>query len=398
VRDRVPGRDTPWSKHYLLQNSMVGDGRLEIAKRGVTSSEIDAELIRQVLHREVQMLTALRSRHVAPVYEFLEDIPEVIYGAKHFNKPSLKSCLEHFRGSPATIEQKFEIAFALHVFVSHCHGRDILIGHLDPQYLLIFPKNADRLQEDVAAGEQAAGHQMDDDNSSLLIMGVDLTCASRVDQQPIHRIRMGQYVSPECREGKAITPAADVYSLGVILTALFDDTCFSDRDPFTGIQNASIRNLPELKDLLLKMLATEQGSRPNIDEVRRELLIASIAFKERSEETGAWCPNCRAKVPRSNLGELVCGNCRGPLKRVTRQLMNDSSRGNTSVERLYIAHQLGAKHDVVFWARGGMSDGTLTGNARLIALEAATELPSELEFAQQLIYDFANEVLETDHY
>ena len=377
VHSKLDNRDTPFAEHFLLQNATLN--RLEILKRGRNDGVVDQPKLKRLFEREVEFLTVLRSRHFAPVFEFDAEVPEISLGAQYYQRPTLEQCLINFQSNPPEISQLFDLAFAIHAMVAHCHASQIALGNLDPSQLLVIPGN------------------------ELLIAANDLSCAFRFDEQPLERNSESVYAAPELNGNKPVRPAADVFGLGLIFFALFSRTHLSRETPFRGLYGGHPPLHEKLREVLEQMICDKPGDRISIDETKRELLIAKLAIEEGTGDgpgngPAAYCPHCRAPISRSTLGQPICPDCGGTLERHTQKLTDDSSSGANPVEKIYKAQQLGASLDIVFWARAGLREGSLSAVARLIALEAAVSIPHEFDLAQRLIDDFPIHDLGTDQY
>jgi len=102
-----------------------------------------------------------------------------------------------------------------------------------------------------------------------------------------------QYLAPEQARGAAVSPATDVYSLGVMAYELFLEQLPFEAETSAEIMAMHLRAAPpppsdlwpdipvELEQLLLAMLAKSPDARPSMLEVAHRLETARAAFDER---------------------------------------------------------------------------------------------------------------------
>ncbi len=199
---------------------------------GVVSQAYDPHLRREVALKvpraEVQVTPELRTRfrheamaaagldhpNIVPVYEAGEEGPVCFITSAYCPGTTLAAWLRR-RSGPVPYNMAAGLVATLAEAVEHAHGRGVLHRDLKPSNILL---------EALATGETAA------DGSDLVPRVTDFGLAKLLDAVPVEDstanptatgVILGtpSYMAPEQAEGRAgaVGPAADVYSLGVIL-------------------------------------------------------------------------------------------------------------------------------------------------------------------------------------
>ena len=356
VRGQISSWDLPSAQHYLVENTHAE--RVEILKRGRPG--FDPGVLRGIFKHEAEMLNHLRGPFVGTLFSPDLDIPEFTFGLRQ-NCPLLAQCLANLANFAPAFEQQLKAAHALQQLVAFFHEHKVVVGNLDPSNLIAVPAT----------------------NRNIGLMIVDVSYSHKFGAEPVHVPQSSRFMPPETGQKRPTGTAGDIYALGVIFLSLFGGNNEALPKDLAAYQKYPVA---ALRKLVQSMVADVPADRPEINEVRRALVQCELAYEEARNDTGAYCPSCRAKVLVA--GATKCDQCNTVLSRATRQLIGDSSSGADPAERLYKADQNGSLIDIVFWARDGLRHRALSANARLRAFEAALELPGELDFASTCLKDF----------
>lgn len=174
-------------------------------------------------------------------------------------------------GRPYIVMERLEGASLCDIFISQRRAIEILI---DVCAALTAAHDAGVVHRDLKPENIFVG----DDKVTLLDWGI----ARMLHTEQIAEERVvgtPQYISPEQARGKDVSPASDIYALGVVAYELF-----AGEPPFEGVTAAEVMAMhlhmeprppdlgnPRLEGLIVDMLAKEPSQRPTIREVSRRL-------------------------------------------------------------------------------------------------------------------------------
>jgi tRNA A-37 threonylcarbamoyl transferase component Bud32 len=186
------------------------------------------------------------------------------------------------------------------------------------------------------------------------------------------------YISPEQASGQSVTPASDIYSLGVVAYE-----CLSGRRPFGGdtpvsVAMAQVREeppalgpdvTPEVGDLVMRMLAKDPARRPgSAGEVAAEAMaLKGSTAAPTAQLRAAHDPDEAARGPVSTLGGR--GNDTDPGFRLPAP--RGTPRWVPAAAALSVMALL-----VLLVVRGCATDATTTTSATRSAATSATTRPS----------------------
>jgi serine/threonine-protein kinase len=278
----------------------IGDWQIDtVLGRGATGT------VYAVTHREFGKRAALKISHAsldsgepsvkifareARVVQLVEHpaMPDVFATGTHDLRPFL--VMERLSGE--TLSQRLERGA-----IDRTEAFDLLIDICD---VLAVAHNAQVVHRDlkldnilVLARPAAAGYRV-----KLLDWGFARLIG---EEDPLRGMIAGalNYVAPEQMRGQPITPATDVYSLGVLAYRLvLGEKPFSGRDAAELMRRHIFSTPPDpttlwpeipksLSQMMLRMLAKEPAERPTLHEVRAELAAARAARRRRISLTNA---------------------------------------------------------------------------------------------------------------
>jgi len=283
---------------------------------GMVSLAYDPHLQREVALKvpraEIQVTPELRARfrheamaaagldhpNIVPVYEAGEEGSVCFIASAYCPGSTLAAWLRR-RTGPVPCNMAAGLVATLAEAVEHAHGRGVLHRDLKPSNVLV---------EEPAAGEPAA------DSSGLVLRVTDFGLAKLLDPLPgedaaanrtVSGVILGtpNYMAPEQAEGRAggVGPAADIYSLGVILYEVL-----TGRPPFeedsaleTLVQVRTQDPLPpsrlrprlprDLETICLKCLnKAPQARYPSAQALAEDLRRFLAALPIRARPTPAW--------------------------------------------------------------------------------------------------------------
>lgn len=223
--------------------------------------------------REAQATARLSHPAIVGLYEACSDdeafylISELVEG---------RTLAQSIEQDVLTDEQVVAIGVALSEALMHAHARGVIHRDVKPQNVLVPDNGDDRTQ--FGGGEPAAA-KLADFGGALLAGGEPLTRAGDV-------LGTLAYMAPEQSDGSAAGPAADLYSLGLVLYE-----AFSGHNPVRGATPAATarrighpiaplrryrRELPrELTEAIDATLAPEPDGRGELDELH-DALVESL--------------------------------------------------------------------------------------------------------------------------
>ncbi len=210
-------------------------------------------VLRERFVREAQAAARLEHPHIVGVYDLGEWGGRPFLVMEWVDGPSLATLIRE-RGPlpvPLACELGAQIASAL----AYAHGRGLIHRDVKPHNILL-KADGDRWEAKLA-----------DFGLAKVLSATSLTLTQEVFGTP-------QYVAPEVVRGERVTPAADLYSLGVVLFEML-----TAQTPFAGENPAEVafkhlsasppppsrlnpRVPPSLDRLVLQLLAKNPADRP----------------------------------------------------------------------------------------------------------------------------------------
>jgi predicted Ser/Thr protein kinase len=174
---------------------LARDGRLraDVAVKLLVPPPAAAELARERMRREVQVVRALSHANIVPVYEFMEEGPWSFIVMEYVAGPDLQVRVRE-RGRLAA-DQVVRLGRDLAAALAAAHRRGILHRDVKPQNVLLDPDGRFRLT---------------DFGSARLDGQLGVTATGTVAGTP-------DYVAPEVAAGRRGDARADLYALGLTL-------------------------------------------------------------------------------------------------------------------------------------------------------------------------------------
>ncbi len=167
---------------------------------------------RSRFEREVKALAKLQHPNIVPVYDFFSAAKGSYYVMALLDGESLRDIMKSRAVEPRLVKS---VMAGMLSALQYAHGKDIIHRDVKPDNIVV-----DR-QGQVYLTDFGIVHMEDQDITQLTRAGMFLGTP--------------QYASPEQIEGRELTPASDIYSLGAMLYELL-----AGKVPFTGSMNAVI--------------------------------------------------------------------------------------------------------------------------------------------------------------
>ncbi|PZG05036.1 serine/threonine-protein kinase, partial [Nonomuraea aridisoli] len=244
---------------YLLISRIAAGGMGEVwrARDELLGREVAVKILRSHIHadptflerfrNEARITAALADPGVAQIFDYGEerDLAFLVMELVHGEPLSAILARNGALGAEVALDVVHQTAKALHA----AHSAGIIHRDIKPGNLLVTPDG--------------------------VIKVTDFGIARALEAAPVTQtgtvLGTAQYVSPEQAQGFALTPATDLYSLGVVAYE-----CLSGRAPFQGDNQVAIalQHLNEpppplgvdvpgpVRDLVLALLAKEPERRP----------------------------------------------------------------------------------------------------------------------------------------
>jgi predicted Ser/Thr protein kinase len=179
-----------YSVVYLARDRRLG---AEVALKLLVPPPAAADLARERMRREVQVVRSLSHANIVPVYEFMEDGPWSFIVMEYVAGPDLQVRVRE-RGRLAA-DQALRLGRDLAAALAAAHRRGILHRDVKPQNVLLDPDGRYRLT---------------DFGSARLDGQLGVTATGTVAGTP-------DYVAPEVAAGRRGDARADLYALGLTL-------------------------------------------------------------------------------------------------------------------------------------------------------------------------------------
>jgi len=252
-----------YSVVYLARDRRLGS---DVAVKLLVPPPAAAELARERMRREVQVVRALSHANIVPVYEFMEDGPWSFIVMEYIAGPDLQVRVRQ-RGRLAA-DQTVRLGRDLAAALAAAHRRGILHRDVKPQNVLLDPDGRFRLT---------------DFGSAKLDGQLGVTATGTLAGTP-------DYMAPEVAAGRRGDARADLYALGLTLYyALAGELPDRGRPPAGGSgyrPSSVVPGVPDwLDDVVARVAATERAEAvPQVMTVR---LFAEAWLAKRDTETAA---------------------------------------------------------------------------------------------------------------
>ena len=310
-------RDLVLGRRYRLTERIAGGGMGEVwkAQDDVLGREVAVKILRREyvddptflarFQAEARHTANLSHPNIAAVYDFGEGDPGQPGEA---GSPFL--VMEHVPGDPlSTIVSRegrldptrtMDVVGQAALGLQAAHDAGVIHRDVKPGNILVTP-----------AGEV----KITDFGIARATNSVPLTQTGAI-------MGTAYYISPEQASGGSVTPASDIYSLGIVAYE-----CLTGRRPFAGdtpvsVALAQVRDeppaLPEtlptpVRDLVMRMLAKEPGHRPAAaGDVGREALAIRAAAPAGDEPAGERTAATRM-MPAATLADAVARGSAGDV-------------------------------------------------------------------------------------
>lgn len=177
--------------------------------------------------REAQIVAQLEHPHIVPIYDFAEHEGQPYLVMKHIDGLTLKALLSQ---GPLSLDAIVGLMTAIASALDYAHARGVLHRDIKPSNILIGQDGTPYITD---FGLARIAHSGDSTLSENMLLGTP------------------QYISPEQAMGdRALTPQADLYSLGVILYELVVGRVpFNAETPYATIHDQIYTPLPPPRDL-----------------------------------------------------------------------------------------------------------------------------------------------------
>ncbi|MCK2214377.1 serine/threonine protein kinase [Actinomadura sp. ATCC 31491] len=264
---------------YLLVSRIATGGMGEVwrARDELLGREVAVKILRSHIHvdptfrerfrNEARITASLADPGIAQVFDYGEqsDLAYLVMELVHGEPLSAILARNGAIGAEVTLDVVHQTARALHV----AHAAGVIHRDVKPGNLLVTPEG--------------------------VIKVTDFGIARALEAAPVTQtgtvLGTAQYVSPEQAQGFPLTPATDLYSLGVVAYE-----CLAGRTPFRGDNHVAIalQHLNEtppplgvdvpapVRDLVARLLAKDPAQRP-----RTALTVADRAYVLRESLAGA---------------------------------------------------------------------------------------------------------------
>jgi serine/threonine-protein kinase len=232
---------------------------------------------------EARVLSQLAHPNICSVFDYIKGeecdflIMELIKGKS----------LHHTIAAGLSQSQKLSIAKQLLDVLVAVHSRGVIHRDLTPDNIMVTPEGAVKVLDfglaravdtapvvvpDTGPGEPVAQSGADEEASWTRLTMDDLGSAGLQTKAGVV-VGTVRYMSPEQARGEPVTPASDIFSLGLILQQLFTGACPYDRNMSTGqmlyaraneggvLPTTGLR--PDHDRLISRMKAFAPGMRPS---------------------------------------------------------------------------------------------------------------------------------------
>jgi tetratricopeptide (TPR) repeat protein len=203
--------------------------------RGIPTAEGRARL-----RQERQILAELDHPHIARLLDGGETADGQPYVVMEFVAGSTLG--EWLAGNPQGAAQRLALFEKLVAAVAHAHQRLVVHRDVKPGNVMVGPSGEPKLLD------FGVSKLLDVQDPELLG-----DCSTRVFTPG--------YASPEQREGRAVTTATDVFSLGVLLAEILDGVRPLDADPSRTRRWAAVAVDAELRGIIAKATAVDPRQR-----------------------------------------------------------------------------------------------------------------------------------------
>jgi predicted Ser/Thr protein kinase len=272
-----------YSVVYLARDRRIGS---DVAVKLLVPPPAAAEVARERMRREVQVVRALSHANIVPVYEFMEEGPWSFIVMEYVAGPDLQVRVRQ-RGRLAA-DQAVRLGRDLAAALATAHRRGILHRDVKPQNVLLDPDGRFRLT---------------DFGSAKLDGQLGVTATGTLAGTP-------DYVAPEVAAGRRGDARADLYALGLTLYyALAGELPDRSRPPAGGLGYRPGSVVPGVPDWLDELVARATAAAPEDRFPSAAALEEALADQGAGvAEPAARCVLCGGPDP---FAAGLCPSCGG---------------------------------------------------------------------------------------
>lgn len=343
-------------------------------KKGIPGDRYNRDALQAIFANEDRILVLLNGKYAPSRYEFLADDLELYI--EYRPGRTLDDYLNEWFQKQAFPSNETLVLLGIEILkaVQSCHSAGVVVADLKPRNIQI------------GKGEAAEAFSV-----TLLDFGSAWLTGSSVNR-PGADYSAG-YGAPELLRGEVPSPAADLYSFGAILFALF-----ARREPNIYLPPRDFADrrslvLPALQDLVIQLTEDVPARRPTVEEALTALRACADEVADLARDTGAHCPRCQRPVPEASA--RFCRHCGAPLTRETKVLsegIKPSGRVDPLV-RMADCERAGELLNAIFWAKQALGANLLLPKYQVQALDIALRVPTEFDFACQLADSISFDIL-----
>lgn len=226
------------SQVYLAHDAKL---RRDVAIKVLDAHAASDPALRKLFVREAEALAKLSHPNVVAVHDVgrVDGLPYIVM--EHVPGSSLKQRIE--RLGPLAVDEAVRLACEIAEGLSFAHGRGIVHADMKPSNVLL----------------DDAGH------AKIADFGIART--PQEDAATAQLFATAMYVAPERAEGKAISPASDIYGLGLVLYEML-----VGRPPFTSANPAVL-----LRDHVVRQPVPPSHLRPSLPRELDAIVMTCLA-------------------------------------------------------------------------------------------------------------------------
>ncbi len=237
----------------------------------------DQEFVER-FQREARSAAALQHPNVVAIYDRGQFEDTYYIAMEYLEGRSLKEVIT--KEAPLPVERVLKLAQQILSALRYAHQNGIVHRDVKPQNVIVD----------------------DDDNAKVTDFGIARAAGSEITEVG-SILGTAQYLSPEQAQGKQVSDASDIYSVGIVLYEMLTGCV-----PFDGESAVSIAlkhvneapkpirklvaSVPEAVEVVVMRTLEKDPTRryQSVEVVARELDQAARTGKDKGQQTAAWAP------------------------------------------------------------------------------------------------------------